>query len=319
MTNLQTIESRFLAPENWFANSFTTSDGYKIHYGGVLPDEQPKVIVVGLQGLSEFTEKYFETASFFMRNQIGFFMMDWLGQGRSARYLPNRHKRHSRGFNHDVNDFHVFVSKHVKPAIQKKYNCEIPLAMLGHSMGGHLGLAYLASHPDNFANACFSAPMLGMQALNVYPAAIHAPLTFILNTVAGQSYVFDGSDWSAGMREGPGENIFSSDPIRDTIHNYWCMHDPELQVGAVTFGWLYEAVKSCRKLKDKGVLSKIRIPTVFAVAGKDALVENEAIRYSAKNIKDAHLLELPNARHEILMERDEIRDRFLSAFMDQLT
>ena len=61
-------------------------------------------------------------------------------------------------------------------------------------------------------------------------------------------------------------------------------------------------------------MNKITTPSLLAIAGKEFLVNNSSIRRAARIMPNATLVEIPDARHEILMERDKIRDHFLKEF-----
>jgi lysophospholipase len=186
--------------------------------------------------------------------------------------------------------------------------------MLAHSMGGNIGLRYLAAHPGIFACAALSSPMLGIQAASVLPEGLRHGVASILRGMMGSSYIFGGGDWQPEFRDKQAKNILSSDPVRSAVHNAWCLHDPGLQVGNITFGWLHEALVSCHALNAPGAAQKITTPCLIAVAEKDRLVDNRAILRFAHRLPDARIFELKGSNHEILMERDDIRDKFLGAF-----
>lgn len=319
--SLPALESRFLPPEGWRWHVFTTPQDRKIRFGTVAPESRiPDAVVIVAPGLSEFGEKYFELAHDLLQRNLSLWVMDWQGQGLSERPLKSTpHKRHSSGFEDDVADFHYFIMEYVKHSAVHPDVGRIPLVLLGHSMGGHIGLRYLQAHPDTFVCAAFSAPMLGLHDLRMIPPRLRPLITGLLNEAMSMSYVFGGSDWKASARDNPGQNIFSSDPVRDSVHNAWSLHDPRLQVGSPTFRWLHEAVKSCAFLNQPHILRSIKTPILLALAGKDALVDNKALRRAARLLPQATLLELPGARHEILMESDSIRLRFLQSFEELLS
>jgi alpha-beta hydrolase superfamily lysophospholipase len=52
----------------------------------------------------------------------------------------------------------------------------------------------------------------------------------------------------------------------------------------------------------------------MATARQESLVDNLAALRAARRISDITFLDLPNARHEIIMERDGTRGVFLKAF-----
>lgn len=300
------METRFTAPDGWRTGEFIhLATRHKIHYG-TASQPDAKGIVVILPGLSEFSEKYYETARDIISRGLDVWVIDWAYQGRSARWEKYPQRRYSDGFDADLQDLHKLISDHIIPAAQGK-----PLIMLGHSMGGHLGLRYLAEHKGLFKAAIFSAPMIGIREVNQIPAPLREILLFFLRPFS-QWYVPRGRDWHETMRKSDGSDIFSSDPVRDALHNEWCRAYPELQIGSPTYRWLFEAVKSCRTLKNQ--LADIDVPVMLACAEKDAVVDNQAIMHAAAVLPKSTLLTLSDAHHELLMERDAIRDRFLEGF-----
>ena len=314
------LEARFQQPEGWRWHYFTNPKGQKLRFGAVTPKSRvPNAVVVCLPGLSEYAEKYYEVAHNLLDRNLAFWILDWQGQGQSDRPLSNRQKRHSSGFNHDIDDLHYFLMEYVKHASVHPDVGRIPLVMLAHSMGGNIGMRYLAEHPDMFACAAFSAPMFGICATRTLPQCVALGLSATLKEFFNMAYVFGGKDWSPEEREIPfPRNLFSGDPARAALHNAWCKSDPALQVGNVTFGWLYEALKSCARLKKEIRARPVQIPCLIGIAGEDRLVDNRAIRKIAASLPQARMLELEDSRHEIMMERDVIRQEFFTAFYDML-
>lgn len=303
--------SPYLAPpEGWTWKEFAREDRH-FRYGSVCPKTEPEAIVIGLQGLSEFCEKYYETAQDMLDRNLAFTMMDWAGQGKSTRFLKNPHKRHATSFEDDLADLDMFIKEHVIP-LQAAYKSTPPLIFLGHSMGAHIGLRYLARHPDTIKCAIFSAPMIGIEAIRLMPAWFQKLLSSFLNMTGRNIYVWGGGNWDQAVRQNADHNPFSHDPIRHKIHNEWCLHDPALQVGNITFGWIYEAIKSCHALQTE--LSMIKTPCVLAAAEYESIVDNHAIKKSVHIIPHSELLEIPDAQHEILVETDAARNLFLEAF-----
>lgn len=310
MSSPLTLEPRFQEPEGWQWRFFTNTKGRTLRYGYVIPPK-PDAIVIGLQGLSEFTEKYFEVAHDLLKHNIGFWMMDWQGQGKSDRHLPNPHKRYSDTFDEDIADFHQFVTDHVKAETG-----DTPLVMLGHSMGGNIGLRYLHRHPGVFSCAAFSAPMIGIHALKFIPNRISLILTKLFKMGAKKSYIFGGTDWHKDIRSPQDKARLSSDTTRNMVQDQWCLHDPDLQLGHVTFGWLHEANLSCVKLQQSDIARNIQTPCLFGIASQDKLVDSGATQAFANHMPFAEKLILPNSQHEILMEQDHIRHRFFESFLE---
>lgn len=297
--NLPDLEARFLPSDNWQVSTFYNNDTqHNIHYSSALVDNAIGTIIC-LPGLSEFGEKYIETARFFNSNGYNLYVIDWAYQGRSTRFKDNPHKRYSDGYEADISDLGKFIDR--------AHKGDLPLFMLGHSMGGHIGLRYLATQHHKLKAASFSSPMLGIESLRYFPTF----LKFLLIPFA-QSYIFGGGDWDKSSRKNIKKNIFSNDPIRSQIHYAWSASNVDLQIGNVTFKWVIESLKSITMLRDRSVLKNIETPTLLAIADQENLVDNDAIRYVSQHIQNVQLLNLFDAKHEILMEKEESRDHFLN-------
>ena len=312
------LETCFLEPEGWRWHSFERK-GRHIRFGSVFPkDSIPDAVVVCLPGLSEFCEKYFEVARTLLDKNLAFWVIDWVGQGRSSRYLKNPHKRHSDGFQEDIDDLHEWIMGYIHHSSVHPDVGRIPLALLAHSMGGHLGLRYMQQHPDTFECAAFTAPMFGLKVFENVPSPLSLALTGFLGAAAGQTYVAGGADWQEEMRPNPGHDSFSGDAMRGAVHNAWCLADPELQVGRITYGWLYQAAASCRALQKLSSFDAIQAHCLVASAGVEDFVDNSAIQKITDRLPHVKHLDFPHARHEILMETDDIRTAFFDAFYQMI-
>lgn len=303
---LPDLEKRFLPPEGWQEGFFENPEtGHKIRYGFVT-HPAPKACAVVLGGLSEFAEKYFETMHDLLSRGFSVYTMDWAFQGLSNRANKNTQKRESNGYESDISDLHFLIENHIPK------NTNLPLILLAHSMGGHIGLRYLQMHTNIFKAAAFSAPMMGIKGLPISTAFTRTLIRLLIPF--HKSYVPGGKDWHESMRSGNGDEIFSSDPARDSIHKKWCLFNPALRVGSPTLGWLWESLKSIHTSMLPEEHEKVKIPVLFAAAGSDAIVDNEAIRKTAQALPNSTYLEIKGAQHEILMEKDEYRMQFFKAF-----
>lgn len=306
------LEERFTEPKGWRWHQFTRNNR-TIRFGSVFPEDNiPDAVVVCLPGLSEFSEKYFEIARTCLDKNLAFWVLDWMGQGRSGRYLENPHKRHAHSFQEDVDDLHYFVMEYIKHSSVHPDKGRIPLAMLAHSMGANIGMRYLQQHPDRFECAAFTAPMFGIKAFSAIPAPLHLVATSVCQFFADKRYVPGDGDWR--KRDDENQNKFSNDEVRREIHDAWCNADPSLQVGHVTFGWVHRAASSCFALQSPKLLKSIHTHCLIAKADHEDFVDNNAISKVSKKLSNAQLVEYPDAAHEILMEKDNIRDDFFDSF-----
>ncbi len=303
------IEERFAQPKGWRWHSFEREAGRRIRFGSVFPqDSIPDAVVVCLQGLGEFSEKYYELARWCNANNMAFWVFDWAGQGKSHRYLDNPQKRHSTGFDEDIDDLHYLITEYIKHSSVHPDRGRIPLAMIAHSMGGNLGLRYLQKHPDTFECAAFSAPMTGIKAFEKIPQYVALASTYLLKLFAGKSYIATGGDWVRNAKT----HILSSDPIRSLINDLWFEKNDDLRCGDITFRWLYDAQKSCISVQKHA--PSIKTPCFFGIPKHDALIDNKISKKIINSMDNASAADYPDAYHEILMEKDNIRDDFLNNF-----
>lgn len=303
------LDEQFKQPPGWQWELFHSDHGYKIRYGFVCPDK-PKAVVVCLPGLSEFCEKYFETARNFLKKDIGFFVLDWPGQGLSDPIEPAINRRHSAGYNLEISILKEFVEDHVNPQCKGA-----PLALLAHSMGGLIGLHFLLKHYNDFICAAFSAPLWGVLAMKSYPAFA---ANMILSFMPVDQYASGQKDWHKSLRDADQNRVFSADRAREPVHNKWCIADERLRMNGITWGWLRETYKATAFLRKGANYKKLKTPCIIATAGQERLVDNKKIIQVSKKIPHSTHLHFKDSFHEILMERDHIRQAFLDAFIEQI-
>ena len=311
-SNIPALEERFLQPAGWRWHIFK-SGGCNIRFGTVFPKNPPRAIVVILPGLGEFCEKYYELAHDLLSHDFAVWILDWPDQGYSDRLLPNKGRRHSLGFQRDINALHNLYTNYIKHAGMHPEIGRIPCVMLGHSMGCNIGLRYLFQHPETFKCAFFSAPMFGIKTFESVPTLLALAVTALGSLFNGTGYAPGQKPWDEHMRT-PGHDIYSSDEKRGALQMQWCKSNEKLRIGGVTWRWLYEAVLSCLRLQNSRLLKLVKTPIAIALAEKDALVDNRAASKVAKTVPHAQIFTANDALHEILMERDDIRGPVLKAF-----
>lgn len=302
------LAARFHPPTGWTWQQLERAD-YHLRYGYAQPaGKAPKSIVICLPGLSEFCEKFFEITQETLSQGHAVLVIDWRGQGLSSRYLNNPHKRHSQGFEADAADLKAILDG--CPILDKN----LPLHMLAHSMGGNIGLRFLDLHPGVFTTASFSAPLFGLHVFKSVPSCIASAASGALNHLCPQGYAPLGGDWRPEPRDLTSGAIFSQDPERAKVHNAWMLENPALQVGHITNRWLKDAHHSCLYIQREMNLEAIDIPCFFATTGHETFVDSDKVKAVAARLPNAQLLDLTEARHEILMEKDDIRGAFIEEF-----
>lgn len=270
--------------------------------------EKCRGTVLLLNGRTEFIEKYFEVAGELIARGFAVATLDWRGQGLSHRDHNDPRCGHIDSFETFDRDLAHFLEQIVKPYLPA------PFLGLGHSMGGNLLLRALGQHAGLFKAAALSAPLLRIR----FPNAIAAWAAFLAarGSVAlgrGDAYIPGGGP---GLIEGARfeANIVTHDPARFARTMSLLEAEPDLRLGAPSLAWLNAAFASCRHVMQASYLAGIDVPVLLAAAEEDVLVDNTAIAEAARRLPDARHIVIEGARHEILMERDEMRAVFWKAF-----
>lgn len=310
------LKPEFTQPDGWHWDWVENNKGQLLRCGWTLPDlpkgQKPKGFVVIAPGLSEFCEKYFETIRELKKDGFAVAIVEWRGHGLSARYFEQRDRRHSDGFENDVSDFDRFMEKITKIRAENGLN-DIKTALLAHSMGGNITLRYVHDKPGVFDSATFSSPMFGIN-LTAAQKPILKPICALFNKSGhGHWYAPGQGPWSR-QKYNISKLTLSTDKTRREVQGQWFDFNPDLIAGGVTYNWLLEAQKSCDIVQNPVFQKEIKTPCFIGIAENEVIVNNKDILTTAAGIDGAIVKEYENARHELLMEKDAIRGKFLTDF-----
>lgn len=294
---------------SWQSTILDLPNGVTLRLAHWPPPAAPRAIVLLLHGRTEFNEKYQETASDLIALGFDVWSFDWRGQGLSTRVLTDRQKGHVSDYDLLAEDLRAVV-EHVRG---DEGGAGRPMVLLAHSMGGLAAMRYLASGTTEVAAAILSAPLLG-----IGPGSFPTWLARVLSRLAvlfgfGGNYAVTQRQWRP-VADSFRNNPLTGDPGRYATHQQWLLDEPELILGGVTWGWLDATIRACNALFQPGAAAKIAVPVMYALAGADVVVSRQAIADMAALVPGAALKTYPDARHELLMERDDIRDAFLADF-----
>lgn len=257
-------------------------------------------------GRGEFIEKYFETIGELVARNFAVVAMDWRGQGLSGRPLANAGKGH-------VDDF-ILYERDLDALTQQvlEYLCPRPWFALGHSMGGAILLAQAQSGTSPFERVVVSAPMIDIHGLR-FPRAIRAIAEVADIVGLGSAYIPGGK--GASLMSGPFENnILTSDAERFARNAAIIAGAPQLAVGDPTIGWLNAAFRLMAGFFDPDRPRSTLTPILAFSASNDRIVSTPAIHRYMAGLKMNLVVPLAGAQHEILQERDSIREQFWAAF-----
>lgn len=262
--------------------------------------------VIIAPGRTEFIEKYFEVTRELQSRGFAVFCVDWRGQGLSGREVENGLKGHLTTFDDPVNDLSTAL---------KLLSAKLPRPHIGlaHSMGGAIMLRALQTRRIDLDAAAFSAPMWGIQGLT--PMA-KKYVRFMTSLGAGG--LFAPRVEQKWKRENFKKNPVTHDKERHARCQGLVCEEPRLALAGPTVGWVAAAADTTESFVVPGAFAHVKIPVLIATAGEEQLVDNSSHEAVAAQLPNATHITVEGAKHEILMERDEFRAQFWTAF-DELT
>lgn len=257
--------------------------------------------VVVSPGRTEYIEKHAETARDLVARGFSVLLVDQRGQGLSDRLTGNPMAGHL--------DSYRLAAEHLAAAIAAAGDRIAPRRiLLGHSMGGAIGLEGLITGTlTGFAGAAFSAPMWGLLLPPWGPLAIR-----------GLDRAGRGEDiaatvpkvWAPEPFDG---NALTHDPARFARNNALFQIEPRLQIAGATNGWLARALELFDSFTP-GRLSAVTLPVLVVSGEAEQVVDNRAHVRIAGQLPQATYRTIPGAKHELLHERDDLRDAFWAHF-----
>lgn len=296
------VKKLYPSIEQWSqSKSFKGHLGKKIHYrvyGKASPHSQPIVIV---PGWAEFSLKYMELAYDLIQKSFSpIYVLDHRGQGESERQLSNPRKSYVKDFLFYTKDFKTFLNTKVLPHHPNK-----KLYLMAHSMGGVVALFYILDQPNTFQSVAITSPML---RINV-PEPLQS-LALILSSFPYQIFQNKSVPLVYRTNKIPFD---SKNPNTHSLVRYEFIRRLEnshpVYIREITFKWLEEAIRKSRMMREK--IDKISTPYLLLNAGKDQVIDNKASEGLCLKSKKCSLITIKKAKHEILMEEDEIRNKAL--------
>lgn len=265
-----------------------------------------KGTVVVLQGRAEFIEKYFETIADLERRGFAVVAFDWRGQGGSDRELRNPRKGHVDDFASYENDIHAIMEQVVAK------HCPQPLFALAHSMGAAILLQSLRNGRSDFERVVTLAPMVRIAFIKA-PRIARIVAEALDGLGFGASFIPGGSGVSISTKPFPG-NRLCTDPVRYARNALIATTVPQLAIGDPTVAWVDAAFRCMAEFEEPRFTATVKTPVLVMAAGDDPVVSTSMVERFAARLKSGRAIIIPGSRHEILMERDPIREAFWAAF-----
>ncbi|WOI57290.1 alpha/beta hydrolase [Palleronia sp. LCG004] len=285
-------------PEGGQAHWVEAQDGLRLRVGHWRNPEGRGTVLL-LPGRTEYIEKYGPAAVELGRIGLSVISIDWRGQGLTERMLGDPMGGHIRRFR----DFQMDLEALAKAA--EDLDLPRPWHLLGHSMGGAIGLRGLSEGFD-VASAAFSSPMWGIGLSSAL-----RPMAWALSWAArGLSldhlYAPGTSASSYPNAAGFEGNFLTCDDVQYAWMAHQVERHPELGLGGPSLRWLHEALRECRLLSRKPAPE---IPCAVVLGTAERLVDPVVIRDRMKEWREGTLHMIDGGRHETMMETPERRTR----------
>jgi len=267
--------------------------------------KKPRGTVLLMQGRAEFIERYFETMNDLVRRGYAVATFDWRGQGGSQRVVPGLKRGYISRFADFDEDIDAVYSRLMVA------HCPKPFYALAHSTGGHMLLRALRGRRW-LERAVITSPLLGLP-FGTWPE----PVARLLAHGAGL-FGMDKAAVPGAGKHGLRMASFDANPLTSDRHRFerdavTLEQHPELATGAPTYAWVRAAMNSIDELQKWPPDLGPSCPALIVVAGQDQVVDNLGTLKFVGRAPGFSSLTIADSRHEILNERNDIRERFLAA------
>ncbi|MBL1431598.1 MAG: alpha/beta hydrolase [Robiginitomaculum sp.] len=287
-------------PKGLKAFWFSSDDGLQLRAAICPAIGTPKGSILFSPGRTEYIEKYFEFIRQMNAKGLTVAVIDHRGQGLSDRLLADP----LLGYVDSFSDFAMDIET-LWPLIEQQMPS--PHYLMAHSMGGAIAVDVLRRGKLKFERLIASAPMMGFAEDSFSMRALVAVFAAI-----GLKKLQPPGLSGGGALDPEAAKVLTSDPVRFDRDLRRCTQQPKLQLGGPTIGWLHAALSLHKSLAKQNGFNKICTPVYFGIAEREALVSNQAIKQACKELPNAEFEIYQDSLHEIIQERDEIRDKFMA-------
>ena len=213
-----------------------------IYYQHWTPEDEPKAILLVVHGLAEHSGRYMNVVNHFVPSGYAVYGIDHVGHGKSdgERVYVDRFQDYVNTLKNYFDMIH-------------DWHPDIPVIMIGHSMGGLIGAAYLLEHQQELCGAVLSGPGVKVPD-NISKAVIFAGK--VLSIVMPKS----------GIIQLEADGISSDPAVVDAYIN-----DPLVFTGKITARLGAEMIKTMQRVTEKA--PEISLPIMIVQGSADRLID----------------------------------------------
>ena len=285
---------------------FSGENKIQIHYKTFLQSNARNCLVI-FPGRSEPIEKYgevvYDLAQTLAGKNLNFYLMDHRGQGSSGRMVSPSdlsYVEHSHNYVLDIESF-------IKDQKLEK-NCE-KVFLLAHSLGAGISTAFILEHPKFFNKVALISPMLKI---------LTKPYSYKVARAIVQtsSMVGRGAKFAVGQKGFNPNDKFEGNTVTSSLARFKMSRSifetyPASKLGGVSNRFVLEVMKGTNLIRSR--YHEISVPLRVFHGGLEYFSEpGEMIKICDESINCKRSF-FATSKHELLMERDEIRSEVISS------
>lgn len=275
--------------------------------------------MVMFNGFTESVEHMIEIAYYLWQAGYTIYILEHRGQGYSPRDVDNLGTVWIDDYRRYIADAEKFIRTIVTPYAATTFSSNAPIHVYGHSMGGAIALALAESAPQLVDKYVVTCPMIA-------PRSPHADWVTRLAARWGAFFMskraLNADGHSADGHADGFDPVFDEEAAQGLHHGraVWLHNhrvaDEKNQMYAASYGWLDEALKLTRFLRNPNNESRIESDILMMYVHDDAWVSThqqeefiEEVNSRAENSgKKAPITPyvLTNARHEVEAEKSDV-------------
>lgn len=299
LTDYETVIAPYIATAR--SGQFQGAGGVPIAYKTFENPLERGALVI-LPGRTEFIPKYSETIYDLRQAGYSIYIMDHRGQGLSGRMLSDTQKGYVKHYQDYVKDLDTFLNTVVNAKPHQA------IYVLAHSMGAAIATQYAIEHPKAFRAMALSSPMY-----EVASPPYNEEESLLISSIA--TFFGQGASYTPGSKDDQWKEDFAANNVTFSEARYllpqsMLAQDPAIALSGPTFRWGQQAIELDHKIRRHA--SSLTTPTLIFQAAIDKIVITPAQNEVCSKAKSCKLVSIPNAMHELLMEKDEVRDVVLS-------
>ena len=289
------LNNVFKWPHAANTNYKATTDGIRVRTSFWAANDPVGTVFV-FPGRADYIEKYGGLANFCLSNNLNVIAIDWRGQGLSERLLDDKNIGHIEDFENYQNDVEVIINEAKDAGLVK------PWIIFAHSMGGLIGLRTLHDNPV-FEKVVFTSPMWGIQMPPILKSGASIIMSLISLIGKMETYAPTTSPETRILNEEYEFNKLTSDIRNFKLLRQQLIQHPNLQIGGPSSAWVSAALDEIEfQIGNEPPIT----PALCFLGEKEEIIDNLAVREFCKNWDSCDLISIPDAKHDLLMEKKMI-------------